>query len=45
LLFILLFAGLAMLSNLGTLFLNFWDKNLYYDFFGTALRDFEYMLE
>jgi len=45
LLFILLFAGLAMLSNLGTLFLNFWDKILYYDFFGTALRDFEYMLE
>ncbi len=42
---ILLFASLAMLSNLGTLFLNFWDKNLYDSFFGTALSNFSYMLE
>lgn len=45
LLCILLFEGLAMLSNLGTLFLNFWNKNLYDNFFGTALSNFSSMLE
>ncbi|MEI6577961.1 MAG: hypothetical protein WCN92_00700 [Eubacteriales bacterium] len=44
LLCILTFGGLAMFSNIGTLWMNFMDKSIYNSYFGTALSNFDYML-
>jgi len=44
LIFILVFAGSALFSNLGLLFLHFMDKSIYDHYFGTALSNFDYML-
>jgi len=41
---ILVFAGSALFSNLGLLFMHFMDKSIYDHYFGTALSNFDYML-
>ena len=44
LLVILAFAGLALLSNIGTVFLEFLDKSIYDNYYGSRLKNFDYLL-